>query len=544
VTSLVFRHAVDDPERIALVFPRRRGWGVLDYRGLAARVAAVAEGLRRRGVGRGERVVLLVPMSAELYVSLLAVVSLGAVAVFVEPGAGIDGVAHAVRTTRPVALIGVARAHALRALRADVARVPLAVLVGPRAAARAVGAVALSELEADGAGASLPEQRAAGDEPVLLTFSSGSTGLAKGATRSHGFLAAQHQAIERLVARPDGAADVHMSAFAIVVLSVLAAGQTAVIPPLGRGGVADVEGAALVDLIAERGVTVVSGSPAFLAPLVAAARQRGALAGVRRVISGGAPVPLDLVDALDHRLLPDGSFLVVYGSTEAEPIATIEAGELRGALADRVRAGEGLCVGRADADVEVRLLRPADGPLAIGPGGIAGLEVAAGEVGEVAVAGPHVNRGYYRNHAAVRLHKVRDQDGRVWHRTGDAGRFDGDGRLWIVGRIGDVVRRGAAVYHPAAVEAAAQGLAFVARAALIESSAGETVLVVEPRLPRSLGGLRAAARAGAVRPVEALRSHLGAAGITIDRVVMARRLPVDTRHRAKIDYPEVRRRYA
>src|SRR5262245_58774731 len=106
VPALILRHADSHPERMAPLYRDGGRWHGLDYRGLAGRVAGVAEGLRRRGLARGDRVVVLVPMSPELYVTLLAVVSLGAVAVFVEPGAGVAEAARAIRLTRPAALVG------------------------------------------------------------------------------------------------------------------------------------------------------------------------------------------------------------------------------------------------------------------------------------------------------------------------------------------------------------------------------------------------------------------------------------------------------
>lgn len=544
VPSLILRHAETRSGHTALLYPRGKEYGRLGYGELAERVASAANALANLGVGRGDRVSVLVPMSADLYVVLLAIVSLGAVAVFVEPASTPREIARVARVTRPKAFVGIAKAHALRALFRDIARAPVQILVGSPAMARALGAHALSDLEAAERGSALPALEVSPDEPALLTFSSGSTGTPKGATRSHSFLAAQHAAIERLLARPAGVEDIHMSAFAIVLLSALASGMTAVIPPLGRGGVSDVSGTALVEAIDRYAITAISGSPAFLAPIFeAAARRDRALASVRRVVSGGAPVPISLCETADERLLPNGTFLVVYGSTEAEPIATIEASEVRRETAAATRDGAGLCVGVSDPHVEVRLLKPETRPLSIGPGGMDALCVAAGEVGEIAVAGDHVNRHYYRNKPAELATKIAAGGGEIWHRTGDAGYFDDRGRLWLVGRVADIVRRGDALYHPAAVEALAQGVAFVDRAALIEDGKGGTLLVVQPRRPWSaaerLQFFRLTRRARASQ----IRDRLERAGVIADQIRFVSRLPVDPRHRAKLDYPAIRRRF-
>jgi acyl-CoA synthetase (AMP-forming)/AMP-acid ligase II len=542
VIATILGHATRFPARDALVFsdPSGRGWGRLTYADLIGRVRRTAAGLAARGVGKGARVVVLVPVSAELYVVLLAIASLGAVAVFVEPAATPAEMARAIRVTRPSAFVGIPKAHALRFLDRDVGRVPLAVVVGSPRVARALQGVALIDLEVPEAAPSFVRSP---DDPLLLTFSSGSTGTPKGAVRSNQFLAAQHDAMARLLGADDHGEVpyVHVSAFAIVLLSTLVSGGTAVIPPIGKG-VDDIDADRIVDVIRDRGVTTVSGSPAFLAPIIDAAGRRttGAagphpLASLRRILTGGAPVPVDLCERALRVLPTSCRFIVAYGSTEAEPIATIDA-RFVAAEAAAIRRGEGLLAGTVWPDLQLKLLRPTSGPIAIGAGGLAALEVTPGEVGEVVVAGDHVNKRYFRDRAAERANKIIDEHGVVWHRTGDTARFDTSHRLWLVGRVADIVHRGDASYHPAAVEAAARALPWVGRAALVEDGKGGSLLVVEP----SLGVARLSARA---RSGEAIR-HLAAHGVAIDAVRVAPQLPVDPRHRAKLDYPTIRRRFA
>lgn len=528
VHSLVLRHGVERPDKIALLFPRRRGYGSVTYGELRQRVASCAAGLAARGVGRGDRVVVLVPMSPDLYVVLLAIASLGSVAVFVEPSSTLAEIARAIRVSRPKAFVGIPRAHALRLRYRHVAAVPVSIVVGHRAVARAFGTPSLGALEADHVAARVPEIAFDPADPVLLTFSSGSTGKPKGATRSHAFLAAQHAAIDGRLDRRSGVDDVDMSAFAIVLLSSLVRGNTAIIPRMGRGGVNDIDGRALAATIARYRVSVISGSPAFIAPIVDAGA-RTPLRTVRRILTGGAPVPVELCEQVAGRLGPDGTLLVAYGSTEAEPISTILASEVRAYTAVATRRGAGLCVGRLHHDIELALLRPSGEPLAIGPGGLDALRVAPGDVGEVVVTGPHVNKAYYRNDAAEHRLKITDERGRVWHRTGDAAYLDDGDRLWIVGRINDVVRRGDAVYYPAAVEAAARGVHGVDRAALIEDGPGRTAVVVQPN--------------GSRPRADAIVRRLREVGVEVDRVAFAT-LPVDPRHRAKLDYPAIRSRFS
>ncbi len=515
VIATILGHGATAPSRAALRFLRDGAWGTVKYGELAARVRRVAGGLAKRGVVPGSRVVVLVPMSPELYVVLLAVASLGATAVFVEPSSTAREMARTIRVTRPVAFVGIPKAHVLRLM---VPVVGVRIVVGSRLVARLLGAEALETIEAEDAAP--PELRLAPGMPALLTFSSGSTGTPKGAARSHAFLGAQHAAVSRLI----GHADVHLSAFSIVLLSTLVSGGTAVIAPIGKG-VDDIDGEMLAAAIRELGVTVISGSPAFLAPIFAAA-QRGELDGLVRVVSGGAPVPVELCERA-CQVAPRAKFIVVYGSTEAEPIATIDAVTVAHETGAATRSGAGLCVGTPDASLRLRLIAPSTAPIVIGPSGLA--DVPDGEVGEVVVAGPHVNTRYFRDRVAERATKIVDEHGVIWHRTGDAARRDDRGRLWLVGRVADIVRRGDAVYHPSAVEAAARVVPWVARAALVGDGRGGTLLVIEStaRTPR----------------LDEVTAHLAQRGVIIDRVAVTPKLPVDPRHRAKIDYPAVRRQY-
>ena len=91
VVALLDELAASHPARAALVIARGNGGGEdrqVSFGELASRVAACAGGLRARGLAAGDRVLVLVPMSVELYVAMLGVLAAGAVAVFVDPWIG------------------------------------------------------------------------------------------------------------------------------------------------------------------------------------------------------------------------------------------------------------------------------------------------------------------------------------------------------------------------------------------------------------------------------------------------------------------------
>jgi acyl-CoA synthetase (AMP-forming)/AMP-acid ligase II len=210
-----------------------------------------------------------------------------------------------------------------------------------------------------------------------------------------------------------------------------------------------------------------------------------------------------------------GRVRVLFGSTEVEPVAEIDARDVLEETAEGTRAGRGHCVGRAHEALEVKLLRPTEGPIVLDGRGFAPLEVAPGEPGEIVVAGPHVQDRYLDDEAAMRALKIRGPDGRLWHRMGDVATRDALGRLWLLGRVGDAVPIGDREVYPLQVEPLVDALPEVRRAALV-SVWGRPVLALE-----------ASGEAARVK-ARALPELLG-----VD-VVIVPRIPVDPRHNAKI----------
>jgi olefin beta-lactone synthetase len=145
--------------------------------------------------------------------------------------------------------------------------------------------------------------------------------------------------------------------------------------------------------------------------------------------------------------------------------------------------------------------------------------------GEIIVCGDHVLTGYLdgRGDSGTKI----QVDGRVWHRTGDAGRRDAAGRLWLLGRCAAKVDDAEGRVYPFAVECAASGVEGLRRCAFVRHH-GARVLVVE----LEPGAGRAAIVAG-------VRECVGWARLA--DVLVVPRIPVDGRHNAKVDYPALAR---
>lgn len=448
------------PERPAIIDGKGRS---VSFACLHARAGFLADAWARRGIGPGDRVLIAMGVTPDLYAALAALWRLGAVAVLPEPAMGLKGVKTALAAAEVKAWIG---AGVLRLL-------PLLVPCLLSVTRLSLGAGAVS---------APPSPDWPDDHPALMSFTSGSTGRAKAILRSHGFLAAQNRAVGPLLAsdRPE----VDLVAFPVFVLANLGSGVTSVLPnwPLRRPDRADPN--AIRAHIARHGVTRL-----LLPPVLAEALADAPLpASVTTVFTGGGPVFPDVVERLiAHN--PALRVMAVYGSTEAEPIAELEVSALSPADRARIDGGEGLLAGPPVSAVRVRIVED-----------------------EILVAGEHVVETYVdpADNAAT---KIRDAEGTIWHRTGDGGRFDAAGRLWLLGRTQGRIEG----LWPFAIEVAARSWPGVRRAALCPLD-GKACLAIEGDTAR-LADWQAAAAALGVATVVALTS-----------------IPLDRRHRSKVDY--------
>jgi olefin beta-lactone synthetase len=482
--EVVERLARDEGQRVALISP---AGGAQTCSELGEGAGRLAASFLARGIGRGDRVLVMAPPRPELYLVVLALMKLAATAVFVEPALGLGHMRRCFQAARPSAFVGTMRARILLRATGALADVPLTVALDdlPRDDAPAVAIAPTGE-----------------ETPALITYTSGTGGAPKATSRTHALLWAQHRALAGDFPYREG--DRILTGLPLFALHDLAAGAGVVLPALQAGSALEPAAARVVRQIVEHNVTLVRGGPRFCAGLARYCASRGlVLPGVRALFTGGAPVPVTLVEEL-RRLLPDGEVYVVYGSTEAEPIAAASGGDLvdLDALTSR---GFGVCVGKPVGGADVRILA----------GGSA--------TGEVAVAGRHVNHG-------------------GWHRTGDTGYLDDRGRLWLTGRVTSTVRRAGKKLQPLRIEPIVDALPFVGRSALLgvpDPELGErAVLVVAPK---RRGLLTRAFRSGAWRAeiAHACRS----VGIEVDEILFARTIALDRRHRAKIRYDRVRAWY-
>ena len=493
ISGLLFRLADTAPHKTALIQNGR----ALDYALLAANVRKRVKLYRDKGLRDGDRVLVFVPMSIALYEILLALFHLGCTAVFLDSWADRERMDGALRTAGCSGFIGIPKSFLLLLRSRELRRVPV-------------------KLFASSTGATEDSQEPGTEETALITFTTGSTGQPKAAKRTHGFLLEQHRVLTKEMALPPDSVD--LATLPIFALNNLACGLTTVIPSFDMRRPGDVDGAKILTEAERYGATTVTASPAFLECLMRAMTPRR-VPTLRSVFTGGAAIDPPFA----RRLLdtfPGREITAIYGSTEAEPIASLPMPF----LADCEDISRGLPAGRPIDEISLAIL-----PLGVEiqptytPEEWDALRVKDGGIGEICVAGPHVLREYYHNPQAERENKIHVGDA-VYHRTGDAGRQDGSGMLYLCGRTSTLFRDASGeLVCPMILESLLKTLHGIRAGTILRTDSG-VVACLETDLPEA-------------DAEKLLREN----SVPFDRLVRLDHIPRDPRHNSKLDYGALRR---
>jgi acyl-CoA synthetase (AMP-forming)/AMP-acid ligase II/pimeloyl-ACP methyl ester carboxylesterase len=469
---------------------------------LADRVDRIATELAARGLRHGDRVAMLTPPGVELAAAIYGVWRAGGVAVIADRGLGLSGLRRAVRSARPSWVIGPKQA--------------LAAARTLRWAPRARGIDINDLMSAD---ASVLPNAPGADDLAAILFTSGATGPAKGVRYRHHQLEAQRDALA--AAYSITSADRLLAAFAPFALYGPALGISTVLPDCDVTTPGKLTAAALSSACAELDATLAFASPAALANVVATSgnnSEHGPLERLRLIMSAGAPVPAETLAAVGA-LAPNAALHTPYGMTEVLPVADIDLAAIEAATTDEPAGG--VCVGHPVEGATVMIL-PLDFDPAAPPAA-----AESGVTGEILVNAPWVSDGYLGLWATERSARPDLGDGQRWHRSGDVGHLDTEGRLWVEGRAVHNVHTSTGVVTSVPVERMVErelGLTRVAAVGVGPHGCQQLVVVLEDS--EGINGLASTDLAARIRSTV---DHQVAAVLTL------RAMPVDIRHNAKID---------
>ena len=460
--SLIEQSARANSSALAIRWPHAPD---LTFDQLTRQVNTGRQQLIRQGIRPGDVCLLAVPVSPPAIVALLALLAEGGVVVLPPADRQLRGLNRLRRTGQ------------LRAIVTS-QRPPLKVrALGLLFGVRLVRLASQTTASVPSASRSAPETQAA-----LITFSSGSTGHPRPIYRSHAVLTAQHRALLHHFPAKPGSLDFPL--FPNVLLHNLAAGIGTVLPDMSGFKVAQVQPEKIIAQLRQAAVRTLTGNVFYFTRLLTYAEARLiTLPTVEAVGVGGSPVPENLLKRL-RILFPVAKVYVIYGSSEAEPIAVRT-------FNDPLDPLRGYAVGPIHPGLAWKLA-PTN-------------RLSSEKIGELLVSGPHVAL----------------PDGQTWFATGDIGYVEGRELVLTARRGNETVVDGKQHYqlehylqHQPGVEKAA---------ALARDNAFDIIFE---------GSASVAAVQKALEQVFDLKY--------VSTVRQISRLPTDARHQSKILYRTLR----
>ncbi len=414
IVHLFYEAAKKYPNKAAIIYENKP----ISFAELEKEVRQQAAYFQQKGIGKGDRVLIFVPMSLDLYRIVLALFSIGATAVFLDEWVSFKRLELCCDVAQCKAFIGGWKIRCLAFFSSTLRKMPLQ-----------LGLAYAKKESADFSKITVQEQ-----DTALITFTTGSTGTPKAAKRTHGFLKAQFDAlIEKIDPQAD---DVDMPVLPIVLLINLGAGSTSVIAEFKASRPNQLNPQKVIAQIDRFGVNRMVASPFFVKQIskyIIANNLK--INTLKKIFTGGAPVfPNEA--ALYDQAFPIAKIEIVYGSTEAEPISSIAAKTLISSAKSALQGG--LNVGVPYRKAEVRIIEMEDNPLSIH--NIEALnKITVGEknIGEIIVKGDHVLREYFNNEVALKRNKIFIGND-CWHRTGDSGYLE-NGVLYLTGRCANLI---------------------------------------------------------------------------------------------------------
>lgn len=467
IAEAIVRGGREAPEELAFAFGGRRL-----HRGELLRDAArLAAGLRARGVGRGERVALILPAGLDFVRGVAGAMLAGCVPFSVPPQLP-PGIAVR-RAARGRPALAIAPGAELDALAAGGAtEVPFTALE------------ALSTSAADG----VPLPRVDPESPLFLQPTSGSTGEPRLAAISHRALAAWRRQAEGELAPRAGEVLVGwappwhvMGLVRFVLLPILVGAECHLVPPTLRALPEWLETAASAR------ATLTAAPDSALRAAVRLVGARLDLGALRQLVVGGEPVRASTIRDFEARFGLAGIVRPAYGLAEATLTATaVRAGE-----AVRVDAAGNVSCGRPLPGVELRVV------------GARGEEPPGGAAGEIQLRSAALFSGYFGEPTGGAV------DAEGWLATGDWGRLGGDGELYVVGRRRNLLKHGGATHAPRELEEAAERVDGVLAAAAVALARGDAAGAVPVVVVEAEAAERSQAAAIAEQVAVAVRRDAG-----------------------------------
>lgn len=480
----------NNPDKICLV----QGNNHTTYKDLYDKVKEFKKYLLSKGIKKGSKVLVLVPMSTNLYVTLISLWTIGAVPCFMDAGfikngmkknefANVDG------------LVGITKYLLYSNINSNLKKLNIK-----------INAKTIDKLESRDDDELVIEE-VEKDSDAIITYTSGTTGRPKIAARSHEFLLTQANILENCLDYED--ADIELSTIPIFTLSNISSQITTVVADANFSDLGKSNAEKIVKQILDNKINRLMAAPGLLGVIINYCQNNNIkIEGVRKIYTGGGAVFIDFVDQL-KKVFPNSKIVTMYGSTEAEPIAEQDVTDLELEDIYKTISGNGILAGKVVGVTDCKIINSKEKVI----GSITKEEfinMQTEDIGEIVVTGDNVLKGYVGGYGD-KENKF-SVDGTIYHRTGDLGIIDETGRLWLRGRVKNP-------YFD--VEASLHAQFKLGKIAMVEKN-NKLILVLD--------------KSSMDKKINEQELIDSISFKKIDEIKYVDRIPVDKRHSTKVDY--------
>ena len=480
--------------------------------------------LLQSGLNAGDKTLLFLRPCLEFHALVFALFKAGIIPVLIDPGMGRHNLLKAIQDISPKGLIAEPIIHIIKLFYPNVfksikvqvsnRKIPFSKIHNFHSWERNTGKLKAKDVSSK--------------EIAAILFTSGGTGKPKGVEYTHKIFDHQTSILKEMFELTEK--DVDLPGFPLFSLFTLAMGMSSCVPDMNPSKPANCDPKRLVKNILDTNSSFLAGSPAIWMRVGNYCKnQKIQLPSVRCLAMFGAPVSNEIHEIFKD-ILPNGTTYTPYGATESLPISNIVGTEVLTQTAKKTNDGEGTCVGLPAPHILIKIIPINDYPI---EKMIENLTLPPMEKGEIIVSGKVVTAGYFNEEKANSLSKIKDEsvESGFWHRMGDIGYLDDQGRLWFCGRKSHRVETQNGSIYPNPIESLFNLHPKVKRSALIGiGKYGEQIpaVVIQPNSKKNIDRLKLTKEL-----IEFSREH----SVTkeIKKIYLKEDLPVDIRHNIKID---------
>ena len=499
IVDLFYESARRNPGKTAIIFQDNK----ISFRDFEKQVTETANYFISKGIVKGDRALVFVPMSMDLYRIVLALFRIGATAVFLDEWVSKKRLEECCKVAQCKVFIGIFKARVLSLFSSELRNIPIK--------------LGLSYSSDSSNKVFVPTKN---DDTALITFTTGSTGTPKAAKRTHGFLHKQFNAlIEKIDPKEN---EIDMPVLPIVLLINLGMGSTSVIADYKASKPNSLRPEKIIGQLKKYSVNRIISSPFFVKEISKhLIKNNDSLPEIKKIFTGGAPVFPSEAE-IYNRAFPSAKVEVVYGSTEAEPISSINVKDL--IIEKEKILSQGLKVGRPDKSAEVKIIKSTEESISLKSADeLTSMVMPLGTIGEIIVSGEHVLKEYFNNEKALKRNKIFIHE-KCWHRTGDSAYLDENGVLFLTGRCETLIKRNDKIISPFIYENYFQTIDGVEMGTILNLRERLTA-VIELKDPSKK---------------DSVKNRINALELKFEEIIFIKKIPRDPRHNSKIDYPKLK----